>query len=113
MFQNVGAQSMSGRPLSRALDNHFITNDQYNDQWLLQSHIGVRAFLDHEHNVSVGITKGYMYNNLSPLGMRGWSSTTADLTIRFNSIPVKAIVRRIRKPRKLVILGRSSINVKP
>jgi len=70
---------------------HPIMNDQYNDQWLLQSHLTARVFLDSEKDVSVGVTRGYFYNNLNPLGTKNWSSTTVDLTITFKD------VRSIRK----------------
>jgi len=70
---------------------HPIMNDQYNDQWLLQSHLAARVFLDSEKNVSLGVTRGYFNNNLNPLGATNWTSTTVDLTITFKD------VRSIRK----------------
>jgi len=101
LLQGIGNQKLSGSPLSNALGGitaaklrapdhsfqwggqHLITSDQYNDQWLLQSHLTARVFLDSEKNISMGVTKGYFYNEFNPLGARSWTSTTVDLTITF------------------------------
>lgn len=117
MLQGIGAQRFTGSPLSNALGgintvklsypqrsfqwggDHLMTNDAYHDQWLLESHVGIRAFLDREHNLSVGVTKGYLYNEMNPLGPSGWTSLKGDVTIRFDSIPVKAMARRFRRLR--------------
>ncbi len=117
-LQGIGKQKLGGSPLSSALGGitalkvsspdlsvhwggaHLLSNGQYDDQWLLQSHFGAIAFLDPDRNVSVGITRGYLYN-FGPSGMPSWSSTKADLTIRFDSIPLKALVRNVRKAKKI------------
>ena len=113
-----GTQKLGGSPLSAALGGisaakmsspeksmwwggaHLLTNGQDNDQWLLQTHFGARAFLDREHNMSLGITRGYLYN-FGPSGMGNWTSTTADLTIRFQSNPLKAMARGIRRATRM------------
>jgi hypothetical protein len=108
MLQGVGGQKLSNFGVNEGLapkfgslsaqwgGSHLLTNDQYNDQWLVQSHMGLRYFLDQEKNVSFGFTKGYMYN-FSPLGSPDWTSSTGDLTITFGNGPAKLVGKGMRR----------------
>jgi hypothetical protein len=115
MLQGLGTQRIGGALLAQSLGGigalrpmvgvkspywgggHLITNDQFNDQWLVQSHVGVRFFVDKHQNISFGFEKGYMYNQFNPFGSPGWTSSTGDLTIRFGDGPSKYVGRQLRK----------------
>ncbi len=107
LLQSVGSQKLGFYGVNKGLTlkpgslsaqwggAHLLTNDQFNDQWLAQSHVGLRFFIDREKNVSVGFTKGYMYNE-GPFGTPSWTSSTADLTVTFGN-PAELIGRRMRR----------------
>lgn len=75
---------------------HLLWDGQYNDSWLLQTHLGFRYFLDSEKSISFGISQGYVQNT-GPSGAPNWRSTTADLTITLPDHPVKSLKRRLRR----------------
>ncbi len=75
---------------------HLFTTDQYNDAWLAQSRLSARLFLDPRKNISIGVTKGYMYN-FSVAGTPSYTSTTADLTITFGDGPTKFLAKTLHR----------------
>jgi hypothetical protein len=108
MLQNIGHQRLPNFGMNPAMHVHFpdlnpwwggdshLTNDQFNDAWLVQSHIGARVYVDPHRNISFGFTKGYMYN-FGPFGPPSWTSTTGDMTITFGDGPAKFLARRLRR----------------
>jgi hypothetical protein len=113
MLQNIGHQKLPNFGMNPAIRVPFpdlapafggashITNDQFNDAWLVQSHLGARVYVDPRRNISFGFTKGYMYN-FSPFGPPSWTSTTGDLTITFGSGPAKFLAKRLLKIREQI-----------
>jgi hypothetical protein len=108
MLQNIGHQRLPNFGINPAMHvpvgdlnpwwgyaSH-LTNDQFNDAWLVQSHIGARVYVDPHRNISFGFTKGYMYN-FGPFGPPSWTSSTGDITITFGSGPAKLFARRLRR----------------